>query len=148
MPQKLLSSILIAAQLLSWSGSSLYLCLCGTTACVDFGPATCQCCGEQCEESHELCEDGGAGCQHHRDSGLAIAQDSEPCSCRHVQISVASLAVVVDVGIARLLSSQPLAATAPVVAIPILFESSGEWYTSRATVSPALDALSSVVLRC
>jgi hypothetical protein len=92
MPQKLLVTTLIAMQILSWSGSKLYLCFCGSSSCVDFGPAACHCCDSHSEGGHADCTDG----RRASELRLAVGQNGDSCRCTHLQISAVPVPAVVD----------------------------------------------------
>jgi hypothetical protein len=151
MLKHLLVTALIGMQLLSWSGGSLYLCLCGTSACVDLGPDSCHCCQLPTEGIQAGCHDETCGRQHHCAEGAALvrAQD-EDCDCTHVQISAVPGPIVVDhSGPVRMPHAASQLNGSPAVWMP------GRLNANRAddVSSPpchisSLTALSSVVLRC
>lgn len=96
MLQSILSLMLAAVQVLAWNAAPVFLCLeADGTACVDRGPAFCDCChaGKPSEKGHAC---GDAGCAGHEHDGLATDERSlgeTPCGCEHEQISDAQAAV-------------------------------------------------------
>lgn len=148
MPQKLLVTTLIAMQLLSWSGSSLYLCFCGSSSCVDFGPAACHCCDSHSEGGHQDCTHGRRAAQLRL---AAVGQNGDSCHCTHLQISAAAVPAVIDTGADQWRNVQAAFAVVQAASIPSRFHPDE---STPATQPPERDDFSrlilraSVVLRC
>jgi len=104
MIRSLLAVALAAAQLLSWSGGTLFVCLDGdgSYCCMDAGPDSCECCHEDddrgvepadavCLASSDTCRD-----DHGHEHELPCSRDAagisngDPCSCTHVLLSLGS----------------------------------------------------------
>lgn len=148
MPQKLLVTTLIAVQLLSWSGSSLYLCLCGHTSCVDFGPATCHCCHSQSDRGDTWCAHNSCGEEDHFADGGTVVRSSDSCNCAHVQISIAPAPTVIDSASPAQGHVQAVFATLPAGTTREPRDSLGADYPAERGGSSQLILLASVVLRC
>ena len=84
MARSLLALALVAAQIQSWSGASLYLCLRGDggVCCIDAGPDSCDCCRH--EDEHDECagHDKHPTPSSHDAERLAVM----PCECTHVML--------------------------------------------------------------
>jgi len=90
MPRVLLIIALLAAQLISWSASPLFLCFDSDgEVCIDLGPGSCNC----CRHEHEPVNDQGR--PEHRIGG-------SPCDCTHLQITVPWTVVTVASDATRL----------------------------------------------
>lgn len=93
MLQSILSLMLAAVQVLAWNAAPVYLCLeADGSACVDRGPAFCDCCHERSDDGHSC----GSDCAEHEHDGLASGEHSlgeGPCGCEHEQISDVQVAV-------------------------------------------------------
>ncbi len=153
MPKILLINALVAMQLLSWSGRSLYLCLCGTSACFDFGPANCHCCQGDRGGLHRDCDHGP------QENGLVLHQKAgylhptgDSCDCTHLRISVATMPRVVGEPWPALskpcelaFADAPLNAFGPGIFSALGLATSSLWLSYDATF---LSALSTIVLRC
>jgi hypothetical protein len=106
MTKSLLALALVMTQLLSWSGSPVYLCLEGDGSfCLDAGPENCDCChlagsldDHFSAASDERQNDAGGAwfCgvtvrdQHHQHGSRFAADcgaEHAPCGCTHIQIS-------------------------------------------------------------
>lgn len=129
MAKSLVILALLATQLLSWSGGSVYLCICGKgTVCVDGGPSACTCCatseGAGLEDANctkpenaECCESCCAATNRHREQSRK--RDTDQCAnssrgCAHIQIlheqapSVCASSCDTNVGhLSALLASPP-----------------------------------------
>ncbi len=89
MAKLLLSLILIAMQLVSWSSARLFLCVCDSeSVCIDRGPDDCDCCHE-----HDPPAQRQAALAAHDNTGSSSLQAT--CECRHVELSLAGPATVV-----------------------------------------------------
>lgn len=80
---------LVAAQLHSWSGSSLYLCLNSDSGfcCIDAGPDSCDC----CHREDDACNLEGDSCREHQHEHESPAEQEHgwstpPCDCVHLLI--------------------------------------------------------------
>ncbi|HEX4146760.1 MAG TPA: hypothetical protein VHY91_24905 [Pirellulales bacterium] len=97
MPKSLLALAILLTQLLSWSGSPIYLCLDGDGECsIDGGPEHCDCCHEHSSHGEHF-RDGHLGCRGgEQELGLASdgAHEAAPCDCTHIQISEQQIPVV------------------------------------------------------
>jgi hypothetical protein len=97
MPKSLLALAILMTQLLSGSGSPVYLCLDSDgSVCIDGGPDHCDC-GHAEGSLHEHCCDVGDDCQSgEHDSRLDAdgAAERPPCDCTHIQISETQIPVV------------------------------------------------------
>jgi hypothetical protein len=92
----LLSTVIVATQLLSWNASPRYLCRSvDGSVCVDLGPAACDCCRHEIvlaegPHGHGACPDdcdrAGDDCDRPGDAQF------DPCGCTHVQLSEAHCA--------------------------------------------------------
>ncbi len=148
MLQSILSLMLAAVQVLAWNAAPVYLCLeADGSACVDRGPAFCDCC--QSGESSHVC--GGGECDAPGHDGLVTGEHSlneGPCGCEHEQISDAQVAVK-----SQDRSNIELTASAP--AIATLFEVAlvsppSELFVNanqQSSSSSALAARAGIVLR-
>jgi hypothetical protein len=88
MAKLLLSLVLVATQLVSWSSARLYLCVCNReSVCIDRGPDDCDC----CHESEAAPQDAIVA---ERGSMPALSLQAT-CECRHVELSLAGPATVV-----------------------------------------------------
>lgn len=147
MPQNLIITTLIAMQFLSWSGSSLYLCFCGTSSCVDFGPAACHCCDSHSEGRHEDFTDG----RHASELRLAVVgQNGDSCHCTHLQISAVAVPALVDTGADQLRDVRAASVVLQTASILSQFQPD-EWKPANQPEhgnSTRLTSLASVVLRC
>lgn len=151
MPKSLLIIALVAMQLLSWSGNSLYLCLCGNSACVDFGPTSCHCCAAPCDASRDFCRHNTCTSPHEFDDEVASVAQRDDCHCTHLQISTAIVATVVDSSSARLWHGNHNCTVVPMASIAAHINPRASIeleVLSECGGSTALTMLSSVVLRC
>ena len=97
--------MLVAAQLLTGSGGSVYLCIGsdGSFCCVDSGPGSCTCCHEHADESQVACRSqecenaddrcAESCCEHQHadlpsDNGREERHVDDPCGCIHVAVMV------------------------------------------------------------
>ncbi|MEX2112812.1 MAG: hypothetical protein WD845_06470 [Pirellulales bacterium] len=147
MAKLLLSLVLAATQLLSWSAAPLYLCVCDSDSlCIDAGPDDCNC----CHEDEAIAQHDAIVEEHDHDAsawGLTAA-----CDCRHVELSLAGPATAVrgadQIDSGKLVALPSLATLSPALFtadISLLRTPPGEM------VAPdfyALAILGSVVLRC
>jgi hypothetical protein len=84
--------VLAATQVASWSALPLYLCIDKDgSVCIDLGSESCACCGASESEPHLLprCDCcGGSGHDHDAVGGCAGggAEISDACGCLHFQI--------------------------------------------------------------
>jgi hypothetical protein len=156
MPRSLFVSMLLAVQLLSWSGPSMYLCLGSDgSVCVDFGPANCRCC-----QHHGDADGCGASHKHHQSpercndsqrQELLLVADRD-CDCSHIQIVQQQGPVVVQTSLKQAsdhgwtISSAIGFQTAQPTAVVVEHASSRPTLAGSASSFPAL--LASVVLRC
>jgi hypothetical protein len=88
----LLSTVMVATQLLSWNASPRYLCHSEDgSICVDLGPATCDCCRHEAAQTPPADDHQGCahheGCAHHDGGNVPRAASLVPCGCTHVQLS-------------------------------------------------------------
>lgn len=78
MAKTLLSLVLAATQLLSWSAPAAYLCLAGDGAVgFDFGPTACHACQDH---EHSVC------CGDHDEHSTCSTGIQAPCDCVHVPV--------------------------------------------------------------
>lgn len=155
MTKVLLSLLLVMTQLHSWSGPSLWLCICGSgQTCIVADPQTCNCCqgqhpaGMPCGDYSEDQPGMGDGCPSDR----ADLQVCEPFGCPHFQLSqhqgvaVASAKFAADA--ARLIPFlAEIAGLASVVDGSVCDGSTAVIWLPHAPKSSLTD-LAHVVLRC
>jgi hypothetical protein len=146
----LLSTVMVAAQLVSWNAWPRYLCRSDDgSICVDLGPVTCVCCRH--DEPDAAPSDDHAACAHHDDGQAPGEASFAPCGCTHVQLSEAQTATLI----------RPLTAPdAHRLALPAAFAAQGGHSCLAAAIGPApharppdtpgqaLATLACVVLRC
>lgn len=95
MAKSLLSLLLMLTQLLSWSMSSVYLCVDSHGAvCLDGGAESCDCCQHECHQDHDgLCSHDV--CHEQHEHGVPAGSSDSPagwtpadadCDCSHIQI--------------------------------------------------------------
>jgi hypothetical protein len=149
MLQSILSLMLAAVQVLAWNAAPVYLCLeADGSACVDRGPAFCDCC-ESGESSHN-CGKANCGDDHEHD-GLAGNERSlgeGPCGCEHEQISDAQVAVKSqDRSNIELTASVPAVATLSDVALVLPPSELNVNSNQQSSTSSALAARAGIVLR-
>jgi len=149
MLQLILSLMLAAVQVLAWNAAPVYLCLeADGSACVDRGPAFCDCC--QNGKSSPVC--GSENCRDvHQHDGLAGSERSlgdASCGCKHEQISDAQVAVKGQdrSNIALTASIQAVATVSEVALVspPSELFVNANWQSST---SSALAARAGIVLR-
>lgn len=92
MVKSLLILMLVATQLVSGSGGSVYLCVKsdGTYCCLDSGPASCNCCQDELPETLADSDCGDAACQCHDRDGVqqSVAIEDDGCGCTHIPLIV------------------------------------------------------------
>ncbi len=100
----LLILMLMTTKLLAGSGGSLYLCVSddGSHCCIDTGPASCACCHDHEQISHDTCcsdhpcEDDSAAtsCEQNEDEAAPLGQRDlladEPCECTHIPVMIST----------------------------------------------------------
>jgi hypothetical protein len=150
----LLSSLMVATQLLSWNASPRFLCKSqdGST-CIDLGPATCDCCHDEVALAKTPAADHD-GCLDHPacDQGSG-GTDFDACPCTHVQLSEAHSATLQRAAAVpdahRLVILLPLAAhVANAACQPATSgDAAGPWQPLNSR-GEMLATLASVVMRC
>jgi hypothetical protein len=160
MANLLLSLVLVVTQLLSWSATPMYLCLCGSgSLCIDAGPDDCDC----CEVNEVATAIHSPGQLHHDHDALACGDShtaagesatwlAAPCDCRHVELAgpgTLALARSGDRADAQHLAAVPADAHATVCIAPVLAAlTAGRLFDQRPPALALAGILRSVVLRC
>jgi len=92
MPRAFLITLLLAAQLISWNASPLFLCMDEDGAvCIDLGPGFCACGGHH----HDLAEGAPPAPVLPDRHKLPDRVGGLPCDCTHLQITVSLTAVTI-----------------------------------------------------
>lgn len=167
MAKSLIVLVLMTTQFLTGISGSVYLCISndGSYCCIDAGPASCECCHEPVEPSHDACcaEPGCEvasefSCEAHDEDSPQPDRHSfaavDPCGCTHVPVMVSSdqpttvarSSTAVDVERLSLLIALPLTLGSGLeIAVP---SPHIHWSGPPAVPNFSLTVISTVVIRC